>query len=157
MSPSGRIASRRRLSKRRCVSNGAGSHGEECGRADEDFRKSARIARRSHSRVGVAGSGISGFSRMVVTLEHVDTDRMDPDDRAELLWSRTAGLASRDRKDRAVDIIEAGIRSAQREALLEAAQLVLTNQPVVAIARQLREAACALMDPEGTRRSRNRR
>jgi hypothetical protein len=57
-----------------------------------------------HSRVGVAGSGISGFSRMVVTLEHVDTDRIDSDDRAELLWSRTAGLASRDPKDRAVDI-----------------------------------------------------
>jgi len=81
---------------------------------------------------------------------------MDFDDRAELLWSRTAGLASRDRKDQAVDIIEAAIRSAQREALLEAAQLVLTNQPVVAIARQLREAADALMEPEG-RRSRNRR
>ena len=84
---------------------------------------------------------------MVVTLEHVDTDHVDPDDRAELLWSRTAGLASRDRKDRAVDIIEAEIRSAQREALLEAAQLVLTNQPVVVIARQLREAADALIHP----------
>ena len=79
----------------------------------------------------------------------VDTDRMDPDDRAELLWSRTAGLASRGRKDRVVEIIEAEIRSAQREALLEAAQLVLTSQPVVAIARQLREAADTLIEPEG--------
>ena len=94
---------------------------------------------------------------MVVALEHVDTDRMDPDDRAELLWSRTAGLASRNQKDRAVDIIEAEIRSAQREALLEAAQLMLTSQPVVAIARQLREAADTLMQPEGTGRSRSRR
>src|SRR5262245_23991603 len=37
-----------------------------------------------YSRVGVAGSLISGFSRIVVAPEHIDTDRMDPDDRAEL-------------------------------------------------------------------------
>jgi hypothetical protein len=103
-----------------------------------------------HSRVGVAGSGISGFSQIGVALEHVNTERMDSDNRAELLWSRTAGLASHDRKVRAVDIIEAEIRSAQREALLEAAKLVVltADQPVIEVARLLHGLANQVMQPK---------
>jgi hypothetical protein len=65
---------------------------------------------------------------------------MTPRERAESVWYRTAGLASSNRKDLAVDIIEAEIRSAQHEILLEAAKLVLTGEPIE-IARQLRERA----------------
>jgi hypothetical protein len=75
---------------------------------------------------------------------------MDPDNRAELLWSRTAGLSSHDRKVRAVDIIEVEIRSAQREALLEAAKLVVltTDQPVIEVARLLHGLANQVMQPK---------
>jgi hypothetical protein len=38
---------------------------------------------------------------------------MDPHERAVSVWYRTAGLASRNEKDLAVEIIEAEIRSAQ--------------------------------------------
>jgi hypothetical protein len=40
---------------------------------------------------------------------------------------RTAGLASRNEKDLAIEIIEAEIRSAQHEVWLEASKLVLTG------------------------------
>jgi hypothetical protein len=65
---------------------------------------------------------------------------MTPRARAESIWYRTAGLASRNQKDLAVEIIEAEIRSAQHEVLLEAAKLVLSGEPIE-IARQLRDRA----------------
>jgi hypothetical protein len=60
---------------------------------------------------------------------------MDPHERATSCWYRVAG--SRDQKDLAIEIIEAEIRSAQYELLLDASRLVLSGDPV-AIARQLR-------------------
>ena len=51
---------------------------------------------------------------------------MAPHERAKSVWYRIAGLLRR--KDLAVDIIEAEIRSAQHEALLEAAKLVLDRR-----------------------------
>ena len=56
---------------------------------------------------------------------------------AGLLW----------RKEIAIDIIEAEIRSAQQEALLEAAKLVLTGDPVE-IARKLHERAELTVGPK---------
>jgi len=64
---------------------------------------------------------------------------MAPHERATSVWYRIAGLLRR--KDLAVDIIEAEIRSAQREVWLEAAKLVLTDNETIEIARQLREPA----------------
>jgi len=66
---------------------------------------------------------------------------MDPRERAASVWYRTAGLASRNQKDLAVEIIEAEIRSAQYEVLLEAAKLVLIDAEPVEIARKLRGMA----------------
>jgi len=63
---------------------------------------------------------------------------MDPHARAESVWYRVAGLLRR--KEIAIDIIEANIRSAQHDALLEAAKLVLSAEPIEA-ARQLRAKA----------------
>jgi len=48
---------------------------------------------------------------------------MDGHERATSCWYRVAGLVSREQKDLAVEIIEAEIRSAQHEVLLEAAKL----------------------------------
>ena len=64
---------------------------------------------------------------------------MDSHDRATSVWYRVAGLLRR--KDLAIDIIDAEIRSAQHEVLLEAAKLVLTDNEPIEIARQLRERA----------------
>ena len=75
---------------------------------------------------------------------------MDSHERATSCWYRVAGLVSREQKDLAVEIIEAEIRSAQHEALLDAARLVLSGDPVE-IARQLRDRA------ERTIRSQQRR
>jgi hypothetical protein len=58
--------------------------------------------------------------------------------KGELLPLQIAGLLGR--KEIAIEIIEAEIRSAQHEALLEAAKLVLTGDPVE-IARKLHERA----------------
>src|SRR5215831_3007500 len=55
---------------------------------------------------------------------------MDPHARVVSVWYRTAGLASRNQKDLAVEIIEAEIRSARQEVWLEAAKLVLAGEPV---------------------------
>ena len=68
---------------------------------------------------------------------------MDPHERAVSVWYRTAGLASRNQKDLAVEIIEAEIRSAQHEVLLEAAKLVLTGD-AIAIARSPEDRAHTL-------------
>ena len=65
---------------------------------------------------------------------------MDPHERAVSVWYRIAGLISREQKTLAVEIIEAEIRSAQHEVLLEAARLVLCGEPVE-IARRLRDRA----------------
>jgi hypothetical protein len=74
---------------------------------------------------------------------------MDAHERAASVWYRVAGLVSRERKDLAVEIIEAEIRSAQHEALLDAAKLVLSGEPIV-IARQLRERAEHIVRPPGS-------
>src|SRR5262249_1091109 len=66
--------------------------------------------------------------------------RMDPHERATRCWYRVAGLVSRKQKDLAVEIIEAEIRSAEYELLLEVSRLVLSGEPIE-IARQLRERA----------------
>ena len=73
---------------------------------------------------------------------------MEPRARAESVWYRTAGLATRNRKDLAVDIIEAEIRSAQHEVWLEAAKRVLTDNEPVAIARHLRQMAERTIRPK---------
>jgi hypothetical protein len=52
------------------------------------------------------------------------------------------------RKDLAIEIVEAEIRSAQHEVLLEAAKLVLTDAERVEIARQLRERAERVIRPK---------
>jgi hypothetical protein len=70
---------------------------------------------------------------------------MDPHERATSCWFRVAGLLRR--KEIAIDIIEAEIRSAQHEAFLEAAKLVLTGDPI-AIARQLHERAERTVRPK---------
>jgi hypothetical protein len=74
---------------------------------------------------------------------------MTPHARAESVWYRTAGLASRNQKDLAVEIIEAEIRHAQYEMLLEAAKLVLNDAEPVEIARKLREMAERAIRPTG--------
>ncbi len=63
---------------------------------------------------------------------------MDPHERAISLWHRVAGLASREQRELAIEIIGAEIRSAQYEVLLQAAKMVLTDQPPTEIARRLR-------------------
>ena len=57
---------------------------------------------------------------------------------ATSVWYRVAGLLRR--KELAIEIIEAEIRSAQYETFLEASRLVLTGEPIE-IARKLRDRA----------------
>ena len=71
---------------------------------------------------------------------------MDRRERATSAWYRVAGLLRR--KDLAIEIIEAEIRSAQHEVLLEAARLVLTGEPIE-IARTLRDRAEHIIRPTG--------
>jgi hypothetical protein len=73
---------------------------------------------------------------------------MDPHERAVSVWYRTAGLASRNQKDLAVEIIEADIRSAEYAVWLEAAKLVLIDAEPVEIARKLREMAERTIRPK---------
>jgi hypothetical protein len=70
---------------------------------------------------------------------------MDPRERATSVWYRVAGLLRR--KEIAIDIIEAEIRSAQQEVFLEAAKLVLTGDPIE-IARKLHEWAELTVRPK---------
>jgi hypothetical protein len=70
---------------------------------------------------------------------------MDPHERATSVWYRVAGLLRR--KELAIEIVEAEIRSAQHDALLEAAKLVLSVEPIEA-ARQLRAKAERAIKPE---------
>lgn len=71
---------------------------------------------------------------------------MDPHERATSCWYRVAGLLRR--KELAIEIVEAEIRSAQHEVLLEAAKLVLSGEPIE-IARQLRARAESTIRPKG--------
>jgi hypothetical protein len=75
---------------------------------------------------------------------------LDPHARAESVWYRVAGLASRNQRDMGVQIIEDEIRSGQYEVLLEAAKLVLTDQPLVESARELRARAEKAIRPPRT-------
>ena len=78
--------------------------------------------------------------------------RMEPHERATGVWYRVAGLVSREQRDLAVEIIEAEIRSAQHEVLLDAARLVLSDEPsVIATLCLLAWAATASADPRGGR------
>ena len=63
---------------------------------------------------------------------------IDPHERATSCWYRVAGLLRR--KEIAIEIIAAEIRSAQLEAYLEASRLVLSGDPVE-IARKLHARA----------------
>jgi hypothetical protein len=69
---------------------------------------------------------------------------MDPHERATSCCYRVAG-----QKELAVEILEAEIRSAQHEILLDAARLVLCGEPVE-IARQLRDRAERTIRPQQT-------
>ena len=104
-------------------------------------------------RVAAMSAQLNGYSRIrPETLRRSrKSDRMpgmDPHERATSVYYRVAGLVTRERKDLAVEIIEAEIRSAQHEVLLEAAKLVLSGEPVE-IARRLREQAERTIRPKG--------
>ena len=71
---------------------------------------------------------------------------MDPHERATSVWYRVAGLLRR--KELAIEIVEAEIRSAQYEVLLEAAKLVLIDAEPIEIARQLRERTEHIIRPK---------
>ena len=72
---------------------------------------------------------------------------VDAHERALSVWYRIGGLVvSGKQKELAVSIIEAEMRSAQHELLLEAAKLVLSGEPIE-IARLLRERAEQTMRP----------
>ena len=70
---------------------------------------------------------------------------MDPYECATSVWYRIAGLLGR--MEIAIDIIEGELRSAQQEAFLESAKLVLTGDPIE-IARQLHERAERTVRPK---------
>jgi len=77
---------------------------------------------------------------------------MEPRERAMSIWYRIAGLIGQ--REIAVDIIEAEIRAAQHEALLEAEQLIVkTLGPggfgAESLAKTLRERAERTIRPRG--------
>ena len=77
---------------------------------------------------------------------------MEPRERATSIWYRIAGLIGQ--REIAVDIIEAEIRAAQHEALLEAEQLIVkTLGPggfgAESLAKTLRERAERTIRPRG--------
>jgi hypothetical protein len=65
---------------------------------------------------------------------------MDAHERATSIWYRVAGLLRR--KELAIEMIEAEIRSAQHQVWLEASKLVLSAEPIE-IARQTARASGA--------------
>jgi hypothetical protein len=75
---------------------------------------------------------------------------MDPHERATSVGYRVAGLLRR--KELAIEIVEAEIRSAQYEVLLEAAKLVLIDTEPIEIARQLRDRAERAIRPNPSTR-----
>jgi len=77
---------------------------------------------------------------------------MEPRERATSVWYRIAGLIGQ--RDIAVDIIEAEIRAAQHETLLEAERLIVkTLGPggfgAESLAKTLRERAEQTIRPRG--------
>ncbi len=74
---------------------------------------------------------------------------MDPHDRATSVLYRVAGLISRQEKDLAIDIIEAEIRSAQHEVLLEAERLAVSGISGPSAAKALRGRAEQLIRLKG--------
>jgi len=68
-------------------------------------------------------------------------------ERATSIWYRIAGLIGQ--RDIALDIIEAEIRSAQHEVLLEAERLVVTGISGPSIAKALRDRAEQTIRPGG--------
>lgn len=66
---------------------------------------------------------------------------MDAHERAWSCWYRIAGLVSREHRDLAISVIEAEIRSAQHEVLLEAERLVRVSADVEGAAETLRHRA----------------
>jgi hypothetical protein len=72
--------------------------------------------------------------------------RMDPHERATSCWYRVAGLLRR--KDLAIDIIAAEIRSAQKQVLLEAADRV-ADPTVKKLLYELARAAISPPRPAG--------
>ena len=84
--------------------------------------------------------------RMVVRVRALErVTALDAHARAQSVWYRVTGLASRSARDLGVSIIEAEIRHAQYEVLLEA-KLVLAGEPVE-IARELRARAERIIRP----------
>jgi hypothetical protein len=77
---------------------------------------------------------------------------VDLHERGTSCYCRVGGLASRGQRDLAVEIVEAEIRHAQYEALLEAAKLVLIDAEMVEIVRQLRERAERTIRPKSNPR-----
>ena len=90
---------------------------------------------------------VSDSSFEAIPTRDLDKNTMDPHNRATSCYYRVGGLVRRGQRDLAVEIIEAEIRSAQHEALLEAARLVLTGEPIE-IARKLREMAERTIRPK---------
>lgn len=69
----------------------------------------------------------------------VQREQMDAHERATSCWYQVAGLLRR--KELAIEIIEAEIRSAMREVWLEASRLVLAPGEPLEIARKMRDRA----------------
>lgn len=87
------------------------------------------------------------MARMVVCVRALErVTALDTHARAQAVWYRVTGLASRSARDLGVSIIEAEIRHAQYEVLLEVATLVLAGEPVE-IARELRARAERIIRP----------
>jgi hypothetical protein len=91
--------------------------------------------------------GVSFSARFLATNTLLWSIAMDPHERAVSVWYRTAGLATRNQKDLALEIIEAEIRSTQHEVWLEAAKMVLTGEPIE-IARHMRARAEVTIRPK---------
>jgi hypothetical protein len=65
---------------------------------------------------------------------------VDPHEHATSVWYRIAGLISRKQKDLAVSLIEAEIRSAQKQVLLDASDRV-TDPTAKKLLHELARAA----------------
>jgi len=90
---------------------------------------------------------VSDSSFEAIPTRDLDKNTMDPHNRATSCYYRVGGLVRRGQRDLAVEIIEAEIRSAQHELLLEAANLVLSGDPIT-VARQLHDRAERTIRPK---------
>jgi hypothetical protein len=77
-----------------------------------------------------------------------DVIAMDPRERATHCWYRVAGLVSREQKELAIEILEAEIRSAQHEVLLDAARITLGAEPPIEAAQARRAKTEKIIRPE---------